>query len=483
MSAPLNGKRVTPVKLTRPAVAAATVAILAASAVPHVADQADAPGPVIQAADEKVLTSVKEVPEEAPAAEKAPEEEVGDGKVEGAAEPSISKKPAELPQGDSEPVTDENLPDPEPVPEAEPTDPPVRALNEAPKTYKGEPQRWYSLTKYGALPHGEALEVKSESMERYIPIAFFRAHDANNNIVDNAPTIYLLNGAGGSEQNTDWVAQALPQMVETFRGQGVNVVVPMEGAFSYYVDWAAEPPVSPEESHFYKGKQMWSTFLAKELPQAIERYAKANDKRAVAGLSMAATSTLLLAEHNPGFYQAVGSYSGCAATSTPLPNFFVGLTVNRGASSMTPDHVFGPMGSDYNRYNDALVNAAQLKGTKVYLSTGTGLAAESDMAGTLAKRLKDTGQYSDFEASSVGSAKAYTLQVEGGVIEAAMNACTHDLIAKMQGNGMKRAAGEVIQSDEDFVAELRNVGTHSWPVWKDDLKLSFDRVFKPALGL
>ena len=32
-------------------------------------------------------------------------------------------------------------------------------------------------------------------------------------------------------------------------------------------------------------------------------------------------------------------------------------------------------------------------------------------------------------------------------------------------------------------AELRNVGTHSWPVWRDDLQKSYDTVFKPALGL
>ena len=32
-------------------------------------------------------------------------------------------------------------------------------------------------------------------------------------------------------------------------------------------------------------------------------------------------------------------------------------------------------------------------------------------------------------------------------------------------------------------AELRNVGTHSWASWRDDVKLSFDKVFKKALGL
>ena len=65
-----------------------------------------------------------------------------------------------------------------------------------------------------------------------------------------------------------------------------------------------------------------------------------------------------------------------------------------------------------------------------------------------------------------------TLQVEGGVIEAAMNACTHDLMVKMRANDVEVAH-----------AELRNVGTHSWASWRDDVKLSFDKVFKNALGL
>ena len=53
-----------------------------------------------------------------------------------------------------------------------------------------------------------------------------------------------------------------------------------------------------------------------------------------------------------------------------------------------------------------------------------------------------------------------------------MNACTHDLMVKMRAN------------DVDVThAELRNVGTHSWGSWRKDVQLSFDKVFKKALGL
>ena len=363
---------------------------------------------------------------------------------------------------------------PEPTDEAE-EHPSVRLLDEAPKTYNGKDQAWVRiLARHRGVWDNEAILVKSESMEREIPVAIFYATDENGERKENAPTVYLLNGAGGSEQDTDWVTQAYDELENTYKDSGANVVIPMEGAFSYYVDWAAEPPVDTDTHPFFRGKQMWSTFLAHELPQAVEPYMKADEEhRAAAGLSMAATSVLLLAEHNPGFYDAVGSFSGCAATSTPIPWQFVDLTVSRGAPNvMTPEYIFGERGSDYNRHNDALVNAADLQGTAVYLSTGTGLAGETDTPGYLKDRLINKYGVDPDAASTRALSNAMTLQVEGGVIEAAMNACTHDLMVKMRANDVEVAH-----------AELRNVGTHSWASWRDDVKLSYEKVFKKALGL
>ena len=361
--------------------------------------------------------------------------------------------------------------------EAEPTDehPNISPLGEAPKTYNGKDQRWVRILAGNRKNwDNEAIRVHSESMERDIPVAIFYATDEQGKRKENAPTVYLLNGAGGSEQDTDWIAQAYDELEKTYKDSGANVVIPMEGAFSYYVDWAAEPPVDTDTNPFFHGKQMWSTFLAHELPQAVEPYMNADEEhRAAAGLSMAATSVLLLAEHNPGFYDAIGSFSGCAATSTPLPWMYQDLTVSRGAPNvMTPEYIFGERGSDYNRHYDALVNAADLKGTAVYLSTGTGLAGESDTPGYLKDRLINQYGVDPDAASARALSNAMTLQVEGGVIEAAMNACTHDLMVKMRANDV-----------EVTHAELRNVGTHSWASWRDDLGLSYEKVFKKALGL
>ena len=158
-----------------------------------------------------------------------------------------------------------------------------------------------------------AYKVSSPSMERDIPVAVIPATDANGERVDNAPTIYLLNGAGGAEQNADWL-----KMYDTrdfFAGKGVNVVIPQAGAFTYYTDWLDENVQSP----YISGPQKWETFLTKELPGPIEDTLNADNRRAIVGFSMSGTSALVLPAHNPGFYDAAASFSGCAATS---PRYF-----------------------------------------------------------------------------------------------------------------------------------------------------------------
>lgn len=351
--------------------------------------------------------------------------------------------------------TEPTLDDATPLSDAEPVENDavkrVKKLETAPKKPYGkdEDQRWF--TDIDGIRGSEKLSVYSPAMERDIPVAVIRAG------VPDAPTVYLLNGAGGSEQDTDWIAQAWDVVNDVFKDRSVNVVIPMEGAFSYYIDWLYEP-----NTPYLHGKQLWSTFLGSELPDAIEPYLGAKkDKRAVVGFSMSATSALLLAEHNPGKYAAVGSFSGCAATSTGIPNGWVNLTVNRGGA--TPEEMWGRAGSEYNRHNDALVNAEKLKGTALYISSATGLFAESDTVGFLRKT-----RNMDFIQAS---ANAQTLIIEGGVIEAAMNACTHDLLVKLKAN------------DIPYNANLRATGTHSWRIWKEDLELAWKQTIKPALGL
>ncbi|MDY3127265.1 MAG: alpha/beta hydrolase family protein [Corynebacterium sp.] len=317
--------------------------------------------------------------------------------------------------------------------------------------------KWAQRVKGLKADNVVALEAFSPSMNRKIPLAVITP---DGKFDEKRPTIYLLNGAGGAEQGMDWISMtaysdvpAEESVIEFYKNKGVNVVIPMAGAFSYYTDWVKEP-----NSSYLQGPQMWETFLTKELPEPLEAEINGNGKRAIAGMSMSATSSLLLAEHNPGFYDAVGSYSGCAATSTLLPNFYAQLTVSRGGGDVT--QMWGPRGGEYNVYNDALINANNLRDTEVYVSTNSGLAGAADL---MSSEIQSRGSMNAFAGSS-------TLMVEGGAIEAAMNSCTHDLKAKMDRLG--------IPADWNF----RTTGTHSWPGWRADLKESWP-TYARAFGM
>ncbi|QAU53264.1 alpha/beta hydrolase [Corynebacterium pelargi] len=278
----------------------------------------------------------------------------------------------------------------------------------------------------------------SPSMNRDVPLAVLKASSPNR------PTLYLLNGADGGEGSVNWVLRT--DALDFYADKDINVVIPMAGAFSYYMDWQEDAPS-------IGGVQNWETFLTKELPGPLEQALGANGQRAIAGMSMSATSSLLLAEHNPGFYDAVASFSGCAATSDPVTNTFVRLTVNRGGNK--PEQIWGPIGSEYNRYNDALINAEGLRGTPLYISNGTGIMGEYDTPSYLIEQ-----GVSPAEAPIVSG----RIAVEGGVIEASTNACTHAMKVRLDTLG--------IPADYNF----RPVGTHSWGYWIQDLRDSWSTI-------
>lgn len=321
----------------------------------------------------------------------------------------------------------------------------------------GKPQDWVQQ-----VDHKNVLSylVYSPSMNRDIPVAVVPATNAQGQRVYGAPIIYMLNGAGGAEQNQDWLKMA--NVREFFAGKGVNVVIPQAGAFSYYTDWVDDTLNTP----YLKGPQKWETFITKELPGPMERTLGADNRRAIVGFSMSGTSALVLPQHNPGFYDAAASFSGCAATASPQGYNFARLTVNRAGNSdfktVTPERMWGPMGGPYNVWNDGLINAEKLRGTKLYISSATGLAGHYDQVGYI----MGLGA-NEIEASVA----ATTLQIEGGVIEAAINQCNHDLRAKL----------EALNIPAHY--EFRNVGTHSWPYWREDMERSWFTTIVPAFGL
>lgn len=284
-----------------------------------------------------------------------------------------------------------------------------------------------------AVADGRVLElsVYSPSMKRHVPVRVLVPADRSM----PRPTLYLLNGAGGGEGTGHWFEQT--DIVDFVADKNVNVVVPMRGAYSYYTAWVKVDPVL--------GRNKWTTFLTSELPPLIDRKLNTTGVNAIAGISMAGTSSLSLAEAAPQLYRAVASYSGCAETSTNLGRLAIRAVVEgRGGGDIA--NIWGPVGSPGWRAHDPVVNAYKLRGKAIYISTGTGVPGPHDQL---------QGQGID------GKTTIYIDQIAvGGAIEAATHQCTLNLDRRLKQLG--------IPATVDYAP-----GTHAWPYWQDQLVKSW----------
>ncbi|GAB11691.1 putative mycolyltransferase [Gordonia araii NBRC 100433] len=277
--------------------------------------------------------------------------------------------------------------------------------------------------------------VYSASMNRQIPVTVLKPKDESK----PAPVLYLLNGAGGGEDSATWAEKTDYQ--HFFQSKNVYVVTPVGGAFSYYTDWQRDDPVL--------GRNKWETFLTKELPPLINKEFKTTKANALAGISMAGTSVLNLAIAAPKLYRSVAAYSGCARTSDPLGQAYIRMVVgDRGRGNVV--NMWGPIGGPGWMANDPYQNAARLRGTRVYMTTGTGLPGRQDTMG--APLVND---------DPIALANQV---VVGGLIESAVNLCTQQMAQRMR---ELRIPAKVI---------TRPTGTHSWGYWEADLKRTWPMI-------
>ena len=285
------------------------------------------------------------------------------------------------------------------------------------------------------------LYVYSPAMDRLVKLIVLRPADTSV----PRPILYLLNGAGGGVDSASWQTQT---DVDTFfADKNVNVVIPIGGAFSYYTDWKSDDPAL--------GRQKWTTFLTQELPPVLNEALGASGANAIAGVSMAGSAALALAESAPDLYKAVGAYSGCAETSTPVGRQFVRLVVETRGGASTKN-MWGPVDDPAWQAADPYVNAEKLRGKFLYITSGSGLPGVHE---TL-----DNPRIDGMPIVLANQA------ITGGIIEAATNACT------------QRLADRLRELDIPATFDFRPGGTHSWGYWQDDLHNSWPG-FATALGI
>lgn len=285
---------------------------------------------------------------------------------------------------------------------------------------------------------GRAFDVivYSAAMNRQIPLWVSHPSGA-------APALYLLNAVDGGEGGGAWTART--DVASFFENKRVNVIIPMAGRASYYTDWKHDDPVL--------GRNKWTTFLTRELPPLLNSRFRMTGRNAVAGVSMSATSSLDLAIHAPGLYQAVGSYSGCARVSDALGQADVYSQL--AAFGANAANMWGPPGDPAWADHDPTVQAARLRGTRIFVSSGTGLAGRHE-------RLTSPG--------IVGNVAALVDRATvGGAMEAVVDQCTSTLISRLRALKIP------------VTANVAAAGTHSWPYWQDALHDSWPTL-GPAIG-
>ncbi|WP_182348048.1 alpha/beta hydrolase [Tomitella gaofuii] len=289
-------------------------------------------------------------------------------------------------------------------------------------------------------PQEYELEVYSPSMQRNIQLKVLAP--ANADVL--TPVLYLLNGAGGGEDSANWTDQS--DVDAFFKDKQTYVVIPQEGAFSYYTDWIRPDPALAKNLG-NNGINMWQTFLTEELPPVMNSFLpNASGKNGLAGISMSGSSVLDLAIQAPELYSAVGAYSGCAMTSDPVGSSFVNLVTAAGGANSA--NMWGPVGGPLWVEHDPYVNAAKLPRIPIFISSGSGLPGVHDQLGD--PRI----------AGNMG--KLAGQMITGGAIEAATSACTHMLQLRTDSLGM-----------DNIHYDFPVGGTHSWGYWQDDLHQSW----------
>ncbi|WP_327142079.1 alpha/beta hydrolase [Nocardia sp. NBC_01327] len=286
------------------------------------------------------------------------------------------------------------------------------------------------------------LQVHSTAMDKNITVKVQRPNDASQ----PRPVLYLLNGAGGgTDMATWWHNTNIGDFLAT---KDVNVVMPVGGAWAYYTDWKQDDPVL--------GRNEWKTFLLDELPPLIDPALNTNGASAIAANSMTATAVLQLAIAKPGFYQAVAGYSGCAQIADPIGKRFTKLVVETyGGGDVR--NMYGDDDDPAWAANDPVINAEGLRGTRLFLSDGSGLPGPHD----------HIGDPTMLNPTQMGLANQ---MIVGGVIEAAVNYCTHNLQNRL--NDLN------IPATFDF----QPTGTHSWGYWQDAFYASWPTL-AAGLGL
>lgn len=272
--------------------------------------------------------------------------------------------------------------------------------------------------------------IDSADMQRGITVEVYRAPGGGA----GAPFLYLLDGVGSELPSgfMQWGA------AEQFADQNVNLIIPTGGQGSMWSDWNAPDPVL--------GISKWETFITRDLPAIAEPRLSANTNRAIGGISMGAGAAVTIATRHPDLYNGVFGVSGCYSTDA-LGQILTRYTVESRGATLT--NMWGEPGNEQWAAHDALINAENLRGKAIYLSSSTGVANPGD-----------------WEAYNNDAANF----VAGMALEQATDRCTWDADRRLRQLGIPARIDHL------------PTGMHNWSYYSRQIPVAWNAV-KHSVGL
>ncbi|MCP2318447.1 S-formylglutathione hydrolase FrmB [Nocardia amikacinitolerans] len=282
-----------------------------------------------------------------------------------------------------------------------------------------------------------ALWVHSPSMGTPVQVQLLLARDWNSRPDARFPVLFMLDGLRATEDESGWTKDA--GAAGFYADKNVTVVLPVGGQSSFYSDW-----LQPNNGKNYK----WETFLTKELPPLLESQWRATAVRGMAGLSMGGTAAMFLAGRNPGFVRYAASYSGFLTTTTLGMPQAIEFAM-RDAGGFDSAAMWGPPTSPEWENHDPYVLADRLKGTSIYVSSGSGATGPFDQASGI------PGVSTNYAGMGLEILSRLTSQ-----------------------NFVTKLAELSIPAQVNY----RPSGTHSWPYWDFEMRQSWTQA-AAALGV
>ncbi|EFH28273.1 MULTISPECIES: alpha/beta hydrolase family protein [Streptomyces] len=199
------------------------------------------------------------------------------------------------------------------------------------------------------------VSVPSAALGRSAPVRLILPSGFDAEPTRTYPVLYLLHGA--HDDYTSWTRET---DIEAFT-EGRNLIVAMPDAGPTGIPTA------------WRGGPDYETFQLKEVPALLARDYRASGVRVVAGVSTGGYGAMAHAARHPGTFTAAASYSGILDTMAPGVPALVDAIVAR--ENLAPTSLWGNPFLNLLTWRDfnPRDRAAGLRGTALYVSSGSGL--------------------------------------------------------------------------------------------------------------